>query len=138
MTKPTFDERLILRRLLLRPATRWECDNPDCAVHRVEITAGAMLSDPPCPGCGSTLRFAPPRPRKPYQKRRGSLCKSNRLADRVADSVGFSRHTFAKAEAVIEAAKADPKRFGPIVKEMNATGNVHGAFRRARETFARG
>jgi len=53
----------------------------------------------------------------------------SKALDRVASAVGMSRPTLMKAKAVVEAAKQNPKKYGAIAKEMDATGNVHGAFK---------
>jgi ParB-like chromosome segregation protein Spo0J len=45
-------------------------------------------------------------------------------SDRVAQAVGISRHTLAKIKAVTEAAKENPKRYQPLVEEMDRTGKV--------------
>jgi N6-adenosine-specific RNA methylase IME4 len=51
-------------------------------------------------------------------------------ADQVAAYVGRDRKTLAKAKAVVDAAKAEPKKFGELVKQMDESGNVNGPFRR--------
>jgi len=52
--------------------------------------------------------------------------------DRVAAAVGMKARTYEKAKAVVEAAKQDPKRFGPLVKEMDDTGKVDRAYSKVR------
>jgi len=42
--------------------------------------------------------------------------------DQVARFVGISGRTLDKARAVVEAAKEDPEKFGPVVEEMDRTG----------------
>jgi N6-adenosine-specific RNA methylase IME4 len=49
--------------------------------------------------------------------------------DKIAAVVGVSGRTLDKARAVVEAAEAEPKKFGRLCREMDRTGNVHGAFR---------
>jgi len=39
--------------------------------------------------------------------------------DKVAEFTGVSGRTLDKATAVVEAAEADPKRFGHLVEEMD-------------------
>ncbi len=53
--------------------------------------------------------------------------------DKVAEAVGMSGRTYEKAKAVVEAAEEDPESFGPIQEEMDQTGNVDGAYRKAKE-----
>ncbi len=55
-----------------------------------------------------------------------------RASDKVAAAVGMSRPTLAKAIAVVEAAEAEPEKFGPLVAEMAQTGKVAKAHRRMR------
>lgn len=53
-------------------------------------------------------------------------------ASRVAKSVGMSRPTYEKAGEVIEAAKAEPKKYGKFKEEMDKTGKISGVHRRMR------
>jgi hypothetical protein len=50
--------------------------------------------------------------------------------DKVAAQLGISGRTYEKARAVVEAAAAEPERFGPLVEEMDSTGKVSGAHRK--------
>jgi ParB family chromosome partitioning protein len=52
--------------------------------------------------------------------------------DKVAAQLGISGRTYEKARAVVEAAAAEPERFGPLVEEMDRTGKVSGAFRKLK------
>ena len=59
--------------------------------------------------------------------------------DAVAAAVGKKRTTLAKAKAVVQAAKDNPKVFGPLVAEMDASGRVDRAYskvHRARKAAA--
>lgn len=58
----------------------------------------------------------------------GQLDHPSRAEDRIADAVGMSRNTLAKAEAVVEAAEADPV-LAPLVEHMDETGKVEPAHR---------
>lgn len=49
---------------------------------------------------------------------------------RVAGAIGMSRHTYERARAVVEAAESDPQTFGPLVADMNRSGNVTRAWRK--------
>jgi len=48
--------------------------------------------------------------------------------DLVANTVGMSRATYNKARAVVEAAEADPDKFGAIAERMDRTGKITHAF----------
>jgi N6-adenosine-specific RNA methylase IME4/ParB-like chromosome segregation protein Spo0J len=49
--------------------------------------------------------------------------------DKLAAVVGVSHLTLTKARAVVEAAERDPERYRDLLKQMDSTGNVHGAHR---------
>jgi ParB family chromosome partitioning protein len=60
--------------------------------------------------------------------------------DKVAAAVGMSGRTYEKAKQVVEAAEADPERFGDLTAAMDEGGNVHKAhveMRRRRRAGAR-
>jgi N6-adenosine-specific RNA methylase IME4 len=57
--------------------------------------------------------------------------KGNAL-DKVATVVGKHRTTIAKAEAIVDAAEAEPERFGKLLADMDRTGRVTGVYRRLR------
>jgi ParB/RepB/Spo0J family partition protein len=61
--------------------------------------------------------------------------KGNEL-DKVAIVVGKHRTTLAKAEAVVEAAEAEPEKYGKLKADMDRTGRANGVFRRLRNTQA--
>jgi N6-adenosine-specific RNA methylase IME4 len=52
--------------------------------------------------------------------------------DKIGALAGVSGKTVEKIAAVIEAAKREPKRFGPLVEEMDRTGKVNAAHRELR------
>jgi N6-adenosine-specific RNA methylase IME4 len=52
--------------------------------------------------------------------------------DKTAALLGVSGRTYEKAKAVIEAAEAEPARFGKLLEDMDRTGRVHGPFKRLR------
>lgn len=52
-----------------------------------------------------------------------------RAMDHISRYLGRDRRTMEKAEAVVKAAEADPKRFGAILEEMDRSGRVHTAFK---------
>jgi N6-adenosine-specific RNA methylase IME4/ParB-like chromosome segregation protein Spo0J len=57
--------------------------------------------------------------------------KGNAL-DKVATVVGKHRTTIAKAEAVVDAAEAEPEKFGKLLADMDRTGRANGPFKRLR------
>jgi N6-adenosine-specific RNA methylase IME4/ParB-like chromosome segregation protein Spo0J len=65
-----------------------------------------------------------------------------RALDKVADMVGWHRTTIRKAEAVVDAAEADPERFGYLVRDMDESGHADRAYKqlkieRAKERHAK-
>jgi ParB-like chromosome segregation protein Spo0J len=52
--------------------------------------------------------------------------------DKVGAALGMSGRTYEKAKAVVEAAAEDPEGCGPLVEEMDRTGKVDPAFKKAR------
>jgi hypothetical protein len=50
-----------------------------------------------------------------------------RVRDKVAGAVGMSGTNYAKAKRVVEAAEADPGRFGDLAEGMDKSGSVHQA-----------
>lgn len=59
------------------------------------------------------------------------IARPSRTADRLAAAVGMGARTLEKAVAVVAAADADPE-LGPVVAEMDASGNVDRAFRQMK------
>lgn len=56
-----------------------------------------------------------------------------RALDRVAEAVGMSRPTLAKAQAVVEAAEADPKNYADLPAKMDQTRKVDPVYREMLE-----
>ncbi len=54
--------------------------------------------------------------------------ESKRTTSQAAAAVGVDRRTYEKAKAVVEAAKADPKRHGDLTTTMDKTGKVSQAY----------
>jgi ParB/RepB/Spo0J family partition protein len=50
--------------------------------------------------------------------------------DKIAKATGMHRTTLAKAEAIVDAAEAEPERFGKLLADMDRTGRANGVFRR--------
>jgi N6-adenosine-specific RNA methylase IME4/ribosomal protein S14 len=50
--------------------------------------------------------------------------------DKLAAFTGIKHTTLARAEAVVDAAEAEPERFGKLKEDMDRTGRVNGVYRR--------
>jgi N6-adenosine-specific RNA methylase IME4 len=57
---------------------------------------------------------------------------SGRAADKAAKATGIARRTLEKAEAIVDAAEAEPERFGKLLGDMDRTGRVDGVFKRLK------
>jgi N6-adenosine-specific RNA methylase IME4 len=55
-----------------------------------------------------------------------------RAADKAAKATGMARRTLEKAEAVVDAAEAEPEKFGPLLEQMDRTGRANGVYRRLK------
>jgi N6-adenosine-specific RNA methylase IME4 len=53
-------------------------------------------------------------------------------ADKAARATGMARRTLAKAEAVVDAAEAEPEKFGKLLADMDRTGRADGVYRRLK------
>jgi N6-adenosine-specific RNA methylase IME4/ParB-like chromosome segregation protein Spo0J len=64
----------------------------------------------------------------------GKLPEASRgnAADKAAKATGMARRTLEKAEAIVDAAEAEPEKFGPLLEQMDRTGRVNGVFRRLK------
>jgi len=60
---------------------------------------------------------------------------SKRSREKVADAVGMSHATLKKIETVRDLAKNEPDKYNPILKEMEETGKVDPAFRKASKIY---
>jgi N6-adenosine-specific RNA methylase IME4/ParB-like chromosome segregation protein Spo0J len=57
---------------------------------------------------------------------------TGRAADKAAKATGMARRTLEKAEAVVDAAEAEPERFGKLLEDMDRTGRANGVYRRLK------
>jgi N6-adenosine-specific RNA methylase IME4 len=55
-----------------------------------------------------------------------------RVGDKTARAVGIGRRTLEKAEAVVDAAEAEPEKFGKLLAAMDRTGRANGVYRRLK------
>jgi N6-adenosine-specific RNA methylase IME4 len=53
-----------------------------------------------------------------------------RAADKAAKATGMARRTLEKAEAIVDAAEAEPERFGKLLADMDRTGRASGVHKR--------
>jgi ParB-like chromosome segregation protein Spo0J len=59
---------------------------------------------------------------------------SGRALDKIAKATGMHRTTLVKAEAIVDAAEAEPEKFGKLLADMDRTGRVNGVYRRLKIT----
>jgi N6-adenosine-specific RNA methylase IME4 len=55
---------------------------------------------------------------------------TGRAADKAAMATGMARRTLEKAEAVVDAAEAEPEKYGRLLAAMDKTGRVNAPFKR--------
>ncbi len=79
----------------------------------------------PGEGIVGEAKFAPPEEAKAKTR------------DQVGAAVGVSGETYRKAKAVVDAAEAEPEKFAVLVKQMDRTGKVDGAFKQVAITKKR-
>src|SRR6516162_6421540 len=67
-------------------------------------------------------------------KHPGKLPTSSKgnAADKAAKATGMARRTLEKAEAIVEAAEAEPEKYGKLLDDMDRTGRVNGIYRRLK------
>jgi len=53
-------------------------------------------------------------------------------ADKAAKATGTARRTLEKAEAVVDAAEAEPEKYGKLLADMDRTGRANGVYRRLK------
>jgi N6-adenosine-specific RNA methylase IME4 len=53
-------------------------------------------------------------------------------ADKAAKATGMARRTLEKAEAVVNAAEAEPAKFGRLLEDVDRTGRANGVYRRLK------
>jgi N6-adenosine-specific RNA methylase IME4/ParB-like chromosome segregation protein Spo0J len=55
-----------------------------------------------------------------------------RAADKAAQATGMARRTLEKAEAIVNAAEAEPAKFRKLLDDMDRTGRLNGVYRRLK------
>jgi N6-adenosine-specific RNA methylase IME4 len=53
-------------------------------------------------------------------------------ADKAAQATGMARRTLEKAEAIVDAAEAEPEKYGKLLEQMDHTGRANGIYRRLK------
>jgi N6-adenosine-specific RNA methylase IME4 len=65
------------------------------------------------------------------RKHSGQVSPSDgRSRDRIGAFAGISGRSLAKIQAIVEAAERNPRRFGPLVAQMDRNGRIDGAYRK--------
>jgi ParB family chromosome partitioning protein len=57
---------------------------------------------------------------------------TGRAADKAAKATGMARRTLEKAEAIVDAAEAEPEKYGKLLEKMDLTGRANGVYRQLR------
>jgi ParB/RepB/Spo0J family partition protein len=63
------------------------------------------------------------------QRLRTNLERSERRIERAAEATGYSPATLSKVRSVVDAARAEPEKYGDLAEQMDASGKVDRAFR---------
>jgi N6-adenosine-specific RNA methylase IME4 len=58
--------------------------------------------------------------------------EAGKARDKIAAGLGISGRTYERAKAVVDAAEAEPEKFGKLQADMDRTGRVHGPYKRLR------
>jgi N6-adenosine-specific RNA methylase IME4 len=66
------------------------------------------------------------------RERSGKLTGTGDTRDKTAARLGISGRTYERAKAIVEAAEAEPERFGKLLDDMDRTGRVNGVYRRLK------
>jgi N6-adenosine-specific RNA methylase IME4 len=53
-------------------------------------------------------------------------------ADKAAAATGMARRTLEKAQAIVDAAEAEPDKFGKLLEDMDRSGRVNGPYKRLK------
>jgi hypothetical protein len=68
------------------------------------------------------------------RKHSGQVSTSDgRTRDRIGAFAGISGRSLAKIQAIVEAAERNPKRFAPLVADMDRNGRIDAAYRKLRQ-----
>jgi ParB-like nuclease domain/MT-A70 len=79
------------------------------------------------------LELAESRKRMSNGGKGAKVSQPSRSSDRIGSIAGLSGRSVEKIAAIMEAARRDPKRFGPLVQEIDRTRRVDGAYRTLRQ-----
>jgi ParB family transcriptional regulator, chromosome partitioning protein len=67
------------------------------------------------------------------RKHSGQVSRSERTRDRIGAFAGVSGRSLVKIQAIVEAAERNPKRFAPLVADMDRNGRIDAAYRKLRQ-----
>jgi ParB family chromosome partitioning protein len=107
------------------------------AVVRGEYAENALRKDFTLSEAVAIKRALEPLERTAAKARIGSpekfsdLSKGNAL-DNIAKATGVHRTTLAKAEAIVDAAEAEPEKYSKLLADMDRTGRANGVYRRLK------
>jgi N6-adenosine-specific RNA methylase IME4/ParB-like chromosome segregation protein Spo0J len=117
------------------------------AVVRGEFAENACRKDLTISEAVAIKRALEPMERAAAKERQGertdkhsekfSRSSGGRALDKIANVVGKHRTTLAKAEAVVDAAAAEPEKFGKLLDDMDQSGRVDRAYKQLRIARAR-
>jgi ParB family chromosome partitioning protein len=107
------------------------------AVVRGEYAENAFRKDLTLSEAVAVKRALEPLERTAAKARMGSpekfsdLSKGNAL-DKIAKATGVHRTTLAKAEAIVDAAEAEPEKYAKLLDDLDRTGRANGVYRRLK------
>jgi N6-adenosine-specific RNA methylase IME4 len=137
------------RRLRAAQLLGW-CEIPVTIIDLAQIVRGqyaenAFRKDPTLSEAVAIKRALEPIERATAKERQreggrrggqgsGNLPEASKgnAADKAAKAMGMARRTLEKAEAVVDAAEAEPEKFGKLLADMDRTGRAHGPYKRLR------
>jgi ParB/RepB/Spo0J family partition protein len=96
-------------------------------VHRKDFTLSEMVA---IKRALEPLERAAAQERMLSGKPPANLAEGGDARDKVAKVVGRGRTILDRAEAIVDAAEAEPEKYGHLLQQMDDTGRVSGAFRR--------
>jgi ParB/RepB/Spo0J family partition protein len=65
-------------------------------------------------------------------KASGNFPEAGDTRDKIGRRLGISGRTYERAKAVVEAAEAEPDKYGKLLEDMDRTGRVNGVYRRLK------
>jgi hypothetical protein len=65
-------------------------------------------------------------------KASGNVPEAGDTRDKIGKRLGISGRTYERAKAVVDAAEAEPEKYGKLLEDMDRTGRVNGVYRRLK------